>query len=52
MLLTIIDTKSHGKFVLHLYPYQPLNPPKDDVTPLELTESLMNAFDYCKNKLI
>ncbi len=37
MLLTIVDTKSYGKFVLHLYPYQPLNIPKDDVSPAELT---------------
>ena len=52
MLLTIVDTKSYGKFVLHLYPYQPLSPPKDDVTPIELTESLTSAFEYCKIGLI
>ena len=52
MLLTIVDTKSYGKFVLHLFPYQPLNPPKDDLTPLELTESLTTAFEYCTISLI
>ena len=52
MLLTIVDTKFYGKFVLHLYPFNSLNLPKDDVTPLELTDSLTHAFEYCNDNFI
>jgi hypothetical protein len=51
MLLTIVDTKKFGKFVLHKFPYEKV------ISELEvfernstsdIIENVIDLFEYCK----
>jgi hypothetical protein len=52
MFLTIVDTKTYGKFVLYKYPYSQFTLPKENISSIDMIDFLTKSFDYCKDYLI
>ena len=48
MILTLVNTKKKGKFILHKYPPKTNLEIKNPLPSTELLDHILQSFTYCK----